>query len=66
MGAAFLLISGVLGLLGPLALLAAPLPLIAGFVGAIAWIYKIIGAIQASGGNWYRIPFVWPYAERIA
>lgn len=66
MGLAVVVLTWILGLLGPLALLVVPLHLIAWATGIAAWLYKIMGAIHASSGKWYRIPFVWPYAERIA
>jgi len=66
LGVAVVILSWILGMLGPLALLLVPLHVIAWGAGIAAWIYKIVGAIQANSGNWYRIPFVWPYAERIA
>jgi hypothetical protein len=66
LGVAVVVLTWLLGMLGPLALLLAPLHIIAWCTGIAAWLYKIIGAIQANSGTWYRIPFVWPYAERIA
>lgn len=66
MGVAVSVLTWVLGMLGPLALLLVPLHLIAGGTVIAVWLFKIIGAIQANSGKWFRIPFVWPYAERIA
>lgn len=60
------LIAGLLGMLGPLALLNIPLGIVAWCIGVGAVIFKIIAAINANAGRWYRIPYVSPYAERFA
>lgn len=61
-----MIVGGILGLLGPLALLNVPLGFAAWAIGAGAVLCKILAAINASCGRWYRIPFVWSYAERLA
>lgn len=66
LGVVVVALTWLFGLLGPLVLLLGPLHLIAWGLGIAAWVYKIIGAIQANSGIWFRIPYVWPYAERIA
>lgn len=66
MGFVVPLIAGMLGMLGPLALLNIPLGIIAWAICVGAVIFKIIAAINANAGRWYRIPYVWPYAERFA
>lgn len=65
-GFAVTVIATILGFFGPLALLSLPLIFLAWAVGVAGWIYKIVAAIRCSSGDWYRVPFVAPYAERIA
>jgi uncharacterized membrane protein len=59
------ILSTILGFLGPVALLALPLWLVVWVVGLAAFVFQIIAAIKSNSGEWYRIPVVAPYAERV-
>jgi len=63
-GAAVTVIAFVLGMFGPLALLAIPLGFLPWAAGVLGWVYKIVAAIRSNAGDWYRVPFVAGYAER--
>jgi uncharacterized membrane protein len=65
-GFAVAVIAAVLGFFGPLVVLSLPLVFLAWALGAVGWLFKIVAAIRCSSGDWYRVPFVAPYAERIA
>ncbi|MGV3722500.1 MAG: DUF4870 domain-containing protein [Actinomycetota bacterium] len=65
-GFAVTVIATILGFFGPLALLSIPFVFLAWAVGVAGWVYKIVAAIRSNSGEWYRVPFVAPYAERMA
>lgn len=65
LGVAVAAISWFFAMLGPLGLLAIPVGIAAWVIGIAAVVYKIIAAIKSYGGEWYRIPVVAPYAERM-
>lgn len=66
LGFAVTLISTILAAFGPLAVLAAPLWIAVAIAPPVALGVKIIAAIKSNGGEWYRVPLVAQYAERIA
>jgi uncharacterized membrane protein len=49
-----------------LGLLAIPIGIFAAVAGILGWCCKVVGAFRSFHGDWYRVPFVWSWAERIA
>ena len=58
-------IAGVLTAIG-LGLVAFPIFVFIAIAGFIGWLCKIFGAFKSFNGEWYRVPMVSSYAERIA
>ena len=61
-------VAGVLGavlqMLGGLGLLAFFLPVLPGVAGFAALVIRILGAIQAWGGQWFEVPFLGEFARK--
>ncbi len=55
-GFAAYIVGIIFGMLGPLALLAIPVFLLAWLVGMAAFVFCVVGAIKAYGGEWYEVP----------
>ena len=60
------ILAGILGAMGPLALLVIPLALLPFLAGIAVLVFTIIGAIKSFGGEWYQASLVGPYARQQA
>jgi uncharacterized protein len=64
LGIAIFLVSLVLGMLGPLALLALPLFIAYWILGIAIFVFTIVAAIKSFSGEWYEIPVIGKVARR--
>ena len=61
---AIVILSFLLGALGPLALLTIPLWMVLGLLGLAAFVFTIVAAIKSFAGEWYEIPLVGKIARQ--
>jgi uncharacterized membrane protein len=61
---AMVILSTILGMLGPLALLAIPLWIAVWVLGLVAFVFTIVAAIKSYSGEWYEIPVVGKIARQ--